>query len=72
MTKAELHQMVDCPPDQVREPDKDLAAGLLFPASRSRRRWKSELSLAQRELAARGHHRLAPIDVMIAACAHED
>lgn len=27
--------------------------------------------LAQRELAARGHHRLAPIDVMIAACAHE-
>jgi len=27
--------------------------------------------LAQRELAARGHHRLAPVDVMIAACAHE-
>jgi predicted nucleic acid-binding protein len=27
--------------------------------------------LAQRELAARGQHRLAPIDVMIAACAHE-
>ncbi len=27
--------------------------------------------LTQRELAARGHHRLAPIDVMIAACAHE-
>jgi predicted nucleic acid-binding protein len=27
--------------------------------------------LAQRELAARGHHRLAPIDLMIAACAHE-
>lgn len=27
--------------------------------------------LAQRELAARGHHRLALIDVMIAACAHE-
>jgi predicted nucleic acid-binding protein len=26
---------------------------------------------AQRELAAVGHHRLAPIDVMIAACAHE-
>lgn len=25
----------------------------------------------QRELAAIGHHRLAPIDVMIAACAHE-
>lgn len=26
---------------------------------------------AQRELAAVGHHRLAPLDVMIAACAHE-
>ena len=26
--------------------------------------------LAQRELAEVGHHRLAPIDVMIAACAH--
>jgi predicted nucleic acid-binding protein len=26
---------------------------------------------AQRELAAIGHHRLAPIDVMVAACAHE-
>ncbi len=26
---------------------------------------------AQRELAAVGHHRLAPVDVMIAACAHE-
>lgn len=26
---------------------------------------------AQRELAGVGHHRLAPIDIMIAACAHE-
>jgi predicted nucleic acid-binding protein len=26
---------------------------------------------AQRELAAVGHHRLAPVDLMIAACAHE-
>lgn len=26
---------------------------------------------AQRELATRGHHRLSPIDLMIAACAHE-
>jgi predicted nucleic acid-binding protein len=26
---------------------------------------------AQRELAAVGHHRMAPIDIMIAACAHE-
>lgn len=26
---------------------------------------------AQRELAAVGHHRLPPIDIMIAACAHE-
>jgi predicted nucleic acid-binding protein len=26
---------------------------------------------AQRELAVIGHHRLAPIDVMIAACAHD-
>lgn len=26
---------------------------------------------AQRELAAIGHHRLAPVDIMIAACAHE-
>ena len=31
-----------------------------------------ELALrAQGELAVRGHHRLAPIDLMIAACAHE-
>jgi predicted nucleic acid-binding protein len=26
---------------------------------------------AQRELVAIGHHRLAPLDIMIAACAHE-
>lgn len=26
---------------------------------------------AQRELAAIGHHRLAPLDIVIAACAHE-
>jgi predicted nucleic acid-binding protein len=26
---------------------------------------------AQRELAAVGHHRLAPLDVMIASCAHQ-
>jgi predicted nucleic acid-binding protein len=26
---------------------------------------------AQGELAARGHHRMAPVDLMIAACAHE-
>lgn len=26
---------------------------------------------AQRDLAAVGHHRLSPVDVMIAACAHE-
>jgi predicted nucleic acid-binding protein len=26
---------------------------------------------AQRELAVVGHHRLAPLDIMIAACAHE-
>jgi len=26
---------------------------------------------AQRELATRGHHRISPIDLMIAACAHE-
>jgi predicted nucleic acid-binding protein len=26
---------------------------------------------AQRELAAIGHHRLAPLDILIAACAHE-
>lgn len=26
---------------------------------------------AQRELALAGHHRLAPVDVLIAACAHE-
>jgi predicted nucleic acid-binding protein len=28
-------------------------------------------SQAQRELAEIGHHRLAPVDVMIAACAHK-
>lgn len=32
---------------------------------------KSSVLQTQRELAAVGHHRLAPIDIMIAACAHE-
>lgn len=34
-------------------------------------RVKGGALLAQRELAAIGHHRLAPVDIMIAACAHE-
>jgi hypothetical protein len=32
--------------------------------------WKAVL-WGQRELAAIGHHRLAPFDVLIAACVHE-
>lgn len=34
-------------------------------------RVESSALRAQRKLAAVGHHRLAPIDIMIAACAHE-
>ena len=44
---------------------------LLFPRVELAVAMEDRALLAQRELAARGHHRLAPIDVMIAACAHE-
>jgi predicted nucleic acid-binding protein len=44
---------------------------LLFPRVEIVAPIEKRALLAQRELAARGHHRLAPIDVMIAACAHE-
>jgi len=45
--------------------------GLLFPRVEIAAAMEDRALLTQRELAARGHHRLAPIDVMIAACAHE-
>lgn len=44
---------------------------LLFPRVEMALAMEERALLAQRELADRGHHRLAPIDVMIAACAHE-
>lgn len=44
---------------------------LLFPRVGIGAAMEDRALLTQRELAARGHHRLAPIDVMIAACAHE-
>jgi predicted nucleic acid-binding protein len=44
---------------------------LLFPRVEIVAAIEDRALLTQRELAARGHHRLAPIDVMIAACAHE-
>jgi predicted nucleic acid-binding protein len=44
---------------------------LLFPRVEIAAAMEDRALLAQRELAARGHHRLAPIDVLIAACAHE-
>lgn len=44
---------------------------LLFPRVEIAAAMEGRALLAQRELAASGHHRLAPIDVMIAACAHE-
>lgn len=44
---------------------------LLFPRVEIAAAMEDRALLAQRELAARGHHRLAPIDVIIAACAHE-
>lgn len=44
---------------------------LLFPRIEMAAAMEDRALLTQRELAARGHHRLAPIDVMIAACAHE-
>lgn len=44
---------------------------LLFPRVEIAAAMEDRALLAQRELAARGHHRLAPMDVMIAACAHE-
>lgn len=43
----------------------------LFPRLEMASAMEERALIAQRELAARGHHRLAPIDVMIAACAHE-
>lgn len=45
--------------------------GLLLPRVERAAAMDDRALLAQRELAARGHHRLAPLDVMIAACAHE-
>lgn len=44
---------------------------LLFPRVEIAAAMEDRALLTQRELAVRGHHRLAPIDVMIAACAHE-
>jgi len=44
---------------------------LLFPRVEIAAAMEDRALLTQRELAARGHHRLAPIDVLIAACAHE-
>lgn len=44
---------------------------LLFPRVEIAAAMEDRALLTQRELAARGHHRLAPIDTMIAACAHE-
>jgi predicted nucleic acid-binding protein len=44
---------------------------LLFPRVEMAAPMEERALLTQRELAARGHHRLAPVDVMIAACAHE-
>jgi hypothetical protein len=44
---------------------------LLFPRVEIAAAMEDRALLTQRELAARGHHRPAPIDVMIAACAHE-
>ncbi|HEY5287066.1 MAG TPA: PIN domain-containing protein [Solirubrobacteraceae bacterium] len=43
----------------------------LFPRVRITNKVEKRAAQAQRELAAVGHHRLAPIDVMIASCAHE-
>lgn len=44
---------------------------LLFPRFEMAAATEDQALVAQRELAARGHRCLAPIDVMIAACAHE-
>ena len=44
---------------------------LLFPRVEIAAAMEDRALLTQRELAVRGHHRLAPIVVMIAACAHE-
>ena len=44
---------------------------LLFPRVEIAAAMEDRALLTQRELAGRGHHRLAPIVVMIAACAHE-
>ncbi len=44
---------------------------LLFPRVEIAAAMEERALLVQRELAARDHHRLAPIDIMIAACAHE-
>ena len=44
---------------------------LLFPRVEIAAAMEERTLLAQRELAVCGHHRLAPIDILIAACAHE-
>jgi predicted nucleic acid-binding protein len=42
-----------------------------FPRVELTARMERRAAQVQRELAAVGHHRLPPIDIMIAACAHE-
>lgn len=44
---------------------------LLYPRVKLTVATEERVVRAQGELAARGHHRLSPIDLMIAACAHE-
>jgi predicted nucleic acid-binding protein len=45
--------------------------GLLYPRVELTVATEELAVRAQGELATRGHHRLSPIDLMIAACAHE-
>jgi predicted nucleic acid-binding protein len=45
--------------------------GLLYPRVELTAATEELAMRAQAELATRGHHRMSPIDLMIAACAHE-
>jgi predicted nucleic acid-binding protein len=42
-----------------------------FPCAQMTAEVEKRAMRAQRELAAVGHHRLSPVDIIIAACAHE-
>nr|HVT00210.1 PIN domain-containing protein [Solirubrobacterales bacterium] len=79
--RFERHELATCPPFLL-EAGYSARGGadhremmdefdLLFPHVELTTAAQESALKAQYELATRGHHRLAPIDLMIASCAHE-